>query len=59
MQRQRRDHEYRKVAATAARELQGPDRVLNSLLVPRYVLEGPLYSLRHVDVREESWRPSD
>src|SRR6516162_998227 len=46
---QRRDHEHRKVATTAARELQGPDRVLNSLLVPRYVLEGSLDSLRHVD----------
>ena len=46
---QRRDHEHRKVATTPARELQGPDRVLDALLVPRHVLEGPLDGLRHVD----------
>ena len=31
------------------RELQRLDRVLDSLLVPRHVLEGPLDGLRHVD----------
>ena len=46
---QRRDHEHRKVATAPARELQGPDRVLDTLLVPRHVLEGPLDGLRHVD----------
>src|ERR1700720_4873211 len=46
---QRRDHEHCKVATTPARELQGPDRVLDSLLMPRHMLEGPLDGLRHVD----------
>ena len=46
---QRRDHERRKVATAPAGELQGPDRVLNSLLMSRHMLEGPVDGLRHID----------
>jgi hypothetical protein len=46
---QRCNHEHRKVATTPAREGEGPDRVLDTFLVPRHVLEGPLDGLRHVD----------
>ena len=42
---QRCNHEHREVATTPAREGEGPDRVLDSLLVPRHVLEGPLDGL--------------
>ena len=46
---QRRDHERRKVATTPAGEFQSLDRVLNSLLVSRHMLEGPVDGLRHID----------
>ena len=45
----RRDHEHRQVATAPAPELQGPDRILGTLLVPRHVFEGPSDDLRHVD----------
>ena len=45
----RRDHEHRQVATAPAPELQGTDRILGTLLVPRHVLEGPSDGLRHVD----------
>ena len=46
---QYRDHEHSKVATTPAAEIEGADRILNSLLVSRYVLEGPPDGPCHVD----------
>ena len=46
---QRCDHEHRKVPTASAPELQGPDRILGSLLVTGHVFEGPPDGLGHVD----------
>ncbi len=43
------DHEHCEVATTPAPEIEGADRILDPLLVPRDVLERPSDGLRHVD----------
>src|SRR5580700_3181201 len=45
---QRRYHEHGEVTTTAAAEIERADRRLDTLLVPRDVLEGPLDDPRHV-----------
>src|ERR1700722_16308833 len=45
---QRRYHEHGKVTTTAAAEIERADGRLDTLLVPRDVLEGPLDGPRHV-----------
>jgi hypothetical protein len=44
-----RDHQHSEVATTPAAEIKGADWILNSLLVSRYVLEGPPDGPCHVD----------
>src|SRR5271166_190677 len=48
-QAQRGHHQHCDVTTTAAPEIERPDRGLDSLLVPRYVFDGPPYGPRHVD----------
>jgi hypothetical protein len=44
----RRYHKHGEVTTTATPEIERPNRSLDSLLVPRYVLEGPPDGPRHV-----------
>jgi len=55
---ERRDHEHGKIPTTPAHEYEGLDWVLDTFVVPRHVLEGPVDSLRHVDEKVASVRRS-
>src|SRR5208282_2001771 len=43
------DHQHGKVTTTPASQFESPERGLNALLIPAYVLEGPVDSVCEID----------